>query len=273
MKDVLNELLAEKSFLAADDPRIERMKRETAPILYDFKNYSGKANLTNQTLTLRGTIPLENLHVPDQSYCPAGLTKGLSINAWLNADLKGLLQSDIHFKNYFLEKDILLKYYHGYVAVESGELISQYEPVITYEYNDEFEKVEHIEQKEVKVPEITVSLKGNAPALLRYLQKQNVISTDELLSRELFPLYAVYSNNNMDLLQLSTSEERVLPELSPVRGPYFLFADIDFNQIRKQKQFAFLDSYIAPLSRLKLKGTKQDAKTGKIELELLCNHF
>ncbi|MGY0035934.1 hypothetical protein [Pedobacter sp. NJ-S-72] len=150
---------------------------------------------------------MENLNVPDQSYRPDSLTKGLSINAWLNGDLKTLFKKDLHFKNSLLEKDTLLKYYNGYAALELGDPVNQYQPVITYEYNDEFEKVERIQQQEVKVPDITLSLKGKAPALLNYLQKQSIISPDEQLNKDLFPLYEVYSNNNTGLLQLSTSEK------------------------------------------------------------------
>jgi hypothetical protein len=272
VNDILNQLLTEKSYLAASDPRIERMKQQDAPLIYDFKTYSGQASLTDQALLLKGSFPLEDLHVPDQSYCPGSLTKGLSINAWLNADLKGLFRKDIHFKNYLLEKDTLLKYYKGYAAIESGDPVNQYQSVIIYEYNDEFEKIERIRQKEVKVPEITLSLKGNAPALVNYLQKQSIISPDEQLNKELFPLYEVYSNNNAGLLQLTTSEERLLPH-GQTTSPYFLFAAIDFNKIRKQNQFPLINSYIKYFSKLELKGTKHNAKTGKIELELMFNEY
>jgi hypothetical protein len=270
--DILNQLLGEKNFMAVSDPRIVRMNQEDAPVLYDFKTYSGQASLTAHTLTFKGSFPLGNLNVPDQSYCPDRLTKGLSINAWLNADLKGLFKKDLHFKNYSLEKDTLLKYYKGYAAIESGDPVNQYQPVITYEYNDEFEKVERIQQKEVKVPGITLSLKGNAPLLVRYLQKQAIISPDEQLNKELFPLYEVYSNNNTGLLQLSTSEQRLLPH-GQSASPYFVFAAIDFDKIRKQNQFPLLNSYIRYFSKLNLKGTKQNAKTGKIELELKFNEL
>jgi len=270
VNDVLNELLEDKSFLAVTDPRIEQLKEEDAPVVYNYKTYSGQASFTDHSFTLKGTFPLEDLNVPDQSYCPADLAKGLSINAWINADLKGLLKEDIHFKNYALKKDTLLKYYHGYAAIESGNLINQYQPVVTYEYNDEFEKVERIQQKEVKVPDITLSLKGNAPALLSYLQKQAVISPDEELNKDLFPLYEVYSNNNTGLLQLSTSEERILSH-NQAASPYFLFTEIDFDKIRKQNQFPLLNNCIGYFSKLEIKGTKKDAKTGKIELELKFN--
>ena len=103
VNDILNQLLAEGSYLAASDPRIVRMKQEDAPIIYNFKTYSGQASLTDHMFTLKGSFPLENLNIPDQSYCPDSLTKGLSINAWLNGDLKAL------FKKTFILKIIYWK--------------------------------------------------------------------------------------------------------------------------------------------------------------------
>ncbi|MGY0035935.1 hypothetical protein [Pedobacter sp. NJ-S-72] len=41
VNDILNQLLAERSFLPASDPRITRMKQEDAPIIYDFKTLFG----------------------------------------------------------------------------------------------------------------------------------------------------------------------------------------------------------------------------------------
>ncbi|QNK64363.1 hypothetical protein H7F33_07740 [Pedobacter sp. PAMC26386] len=270
VKDVLTELLNGKSFLAVTDPRIAKMKRQDAPVIYDFKTYSGQANFTGHTLTLKGTFPLNSLGVPDKAYCPAVFRKGLSINAWLNADLKGIFKKDIHFKDYVLERDTLLKYYHGYAALEAGNPINQYQPMVTYEYNDEFEKVEHIEQKKVKVPELTLALKGNAPALVNYLQEQSVISPDQWLNKELFPLYEVYSKNDYGTLQLSTSKIRLLPATRSA-SPYFIFAEIDFDKISKQNQFPLLNGYIRDLNKLELKATKQNEQTGKLELELKLN--
>jgi len=272
VNDILDQILAGKSFMPASDSRIRRMKQEDAPIIYDFKNYSGQASLTTRTLSLKGSFPLENLYIPDQAYRPDSLPKEISINAWLNADLKGLFKKDLHFKDYLLQKDTLLKYYDGYAAIELGNPVNQYQPVITYEYNDEFEKVERIRQKEVKVPEITLSLKGNAPALLSYLQKQAVINPDEQLNKELFPLYEVYSQHHSGLLQLSTSEKKPLPH-GQAPSPYFLFAAIDFDKIRKQNQFPLINNYIKYFSKLELKCTKKNAKTGKIELEIKLNEL
>ncbi|MBB6498714.1 hypothetical protein [Pedobacter cryoconitis] len=263
----LERLLNEKDQMIPGDQRVDRLKNQMADITYDFKTYTGAANFNDHILTLNGSFPLEELGVPDSSYQPAKLHQNLSMKMWLNADLRKVLQKDIRFKTYFLEKDSILKYYDGYTAVECGTLLSQYEPVVTYEYNDEFEKVEKKQLKEVKVPEISITCKIKSPALINYLQKQTIISSENKFNKELFPLYQVYSMHNSKLWQLSTNQTK---NLSPAlqTSPYFAFAAINFEQLRKQNQFPFLNTYTRYLKQLKLKATKQTPTDGKIELEL-----
>jgi len=263
----LERLLHEKDLMIPGDPRMERLKKQEADIAYDFKSYTGTANFNAHSLSLNGSFPIGALGVPDSSYAPANLQKGLSIKMWLNADLKNVLPQNLRFKTCFLERDTILKYYAGYTAVECGAMLSQYEPVITYEYNDEFEKVEKTQLKEVRVPAISITCKLKSPVLISYLQKQAIISPENRFNHELFPLYQVYSMHNSKFWQLSTNQTNPLPQtLQP--SSYFAFAAINFDQLRKQNQFPVLNSYMQYLKQLELKATKQNAIDGKIELEL-----
>lgn len=270
VNDIMGELLAGKSFLADTADRIVRMKKENAPIVYDFKNYSGQASFADHRILLTGTFPVQAFGVKDSLNRPAVVAKGLSVNTWINGDLSRLLTKDIRFKDYILEKDSLLKYYKGYAAIAVGNPVNQSQSAISYTYNDEFEKVEQVVHKEVKVPEITLSLKGNTAALIDYLQKKRVIDSDNQLNKELFPLYEVYGKYDNRMLQFSTNKARPIT-YAPVTTPYFLFAELDFDQLRKQNQFAIFNSYIKDLSSLKVKAIKQNRQVGKVEIELKFN--
>ncbi|MBB5645462.1 hypothetical protein [Pedobacter cryoconitis] len=270
VNDIMGELLAGKSFLADTADRIVRLKKEGAPIVYDFKNYSGQASLADHHILLTGTFPVEGFGVTDSLKCPAALAKGLSVNAWINGNLSGLLTKDIRFKDYILEKDSLLKYYKGYAAMEVGNSVNQSQSVISYTFNDEFEQVEQVVQKEVKVPEITLSFKGNTSPLVHYLQKQRVIGSDNQLNKELFPLYEVYGKYDNRELQFSTNKARPIASATVIT-PYFLFAELDFDQLSKHNQFTIFNSYIKDLSALKVKAIKQNREVGKVEIELKFN--
>lgn len=270
VNDIIGELLEGKSFLADTADRVVRLKKEDAPIVYDFKNYSGQASFANHRILLTGTFPVEGFGATDALNRPAGLAKGLSINAWINGDLSKLLTKDIRFKDYVLEKDSLLKYYKGYAAIEVGNPVNQSQSAISYTYNDEFEKVEQVVHKEVKVPEITLSLKGNTAAMVDYLQKKRVIDSDNQLNKELFPLFEVYGKYDNRALQFSTNKARPI-KFAALTTAYFLFAELDFDQLRKQNQFAIFNSYIKDLSSLKVKAIKQNRQVGKVEIELKFN--
>ncbi|RAJ31107.1 hypothetical protein [Pedobacter cryoconitis] len=270
VNDIMGELLAGKSLLADTDDRVARLKKQDAPIVYDFKSYSGQASLTDHGLLLSGTFPLKGLGVPDSCNRPEILAQGLSVSGWLNADLKGVLTQDVRFNGHVLEQDSLLGYYKGLLEFEVGNPVSQSQSVISYTYNDEFEKVEQEVKKEVKVPEITLSLKGNTSSLVSYLCKQGVIGTDNQLNRELFPLYQVYGQYDNQVFQLSTNQKRPMSS-AYVYTPYFFFAAIDFDQLRKQNQFTLLNSYIKDLSLLKVKASRQNHQSGKVEAELTFN--
>lgn len=270
VNDIMGELLEGKSFLTDKDVRIASLKKEDAPIVYDFKNYSGQASLEDHRILLTGTFPVEGFGVKGPLNRPAALAKGLSVNAWVNGDLRRLLTKDIKFKDDVLEKDSLLKYYKGYAAIEIGNPVNQSQSAISYTYNDEFEKVEQEVHKEVKVPEITLSLKGNTAALVDYLQMKRVIDSDNQLNKELFPLYEVYGKYDNRMLQFSTNKARPIT-FAPVTTPYFLFAELDFDRLRKQNQFAIFNSYIKDLSSLKVKAIKQNSQVGKVEIELKFN--
>ena len=270
VNDIMEELLSGKSFLADTADRIARLKKEDAPVVYDFKNYSGQASFADHRILLNGTFPVEDFGITDALNRPAAVAKGLSVNAWLNGRLSRLFTKDIRFKDYVLQRDSLLKYYKGYAAIEVGNTVNQSQPVISYTYNDEFEKVEQLVQKEVKVPEITLSLNGNTSSLVHYLQKQRVIGADNQLNKELFPLYEVYGQYDNRVLQFSTNKARPMISAVPTT-PYFLFAELDFDQIRKQNQFPVFNSYIKNLSSLKVKAIKQNHQVGKVEIELKFN--
>ncbi|AMP98429.1 hypothetical protein AY601_1512 [Pedobacter cryoconitis] len=267
VNDIMGELLAGKSFLADTADQVVRLKKEDAPIVYDFKNYSGQASFADHRILLNGTFPVEDFGVTGTLNRPVALAKGLSINAWVNGDLSRLFTKDIRFRDYVLERDSLLKYYKGYAAIEVGNPVNQSQSVISYTYNDEFEKVEQVVQKKVKVPEITLSLKGNIASLVHYLQKKKVIASENQLNKELFPLYEVYGQYDNRMLQLSTNKGRPMRS-AVVTTPYFLFAELDFDQIRKQNQFPVFNSYIKDLSSLKVKAIKQNHQVGKVEIEL-----
>jgi len=268
VKDVLNEMLEGRSFLSEQSPLIRRLKSEDGPISYTYKSYSGSLKVRDSTLVLEGTMPISKLDIPRQSYRLSSKKADLAAEVWLNARLKRLMiKNTLLMKGYTMEEDSLAKYYHGYAGMEVGKTITQHNELITYTYNDDFEKTEELKVSEVKVPEINVTLDGDARRLAAYMEAQLVINKEHKLCKDLFPLYDVYSTHNEDILQFSTNRDNKV-SAQPVKTPYFFFAEIDFNKIKQEQHFAFLDSYISHLSSLKARASKKNSNEGLVKIEL-----
>ena len=57
---------------------------------------------------------------------------------------------------------------------------TQIDSVVTYEYNDDFEKVEALTASKKQVPEINIQLSGNPSKLYNYLESTSIINNGKL---------------------------------------------------------------------------------------------
>lgn len=265
---VLTSMLDSRNFLTDKDAVMQQLKASDALVTYHYKNHSGDLKLKGNSILIGGSFPLEQLHIPDQSCMRSPFHKDAALQLWINSGL--ISPALLRFKNHSLERDTLSKYYGGLTTLEMGNTIKQENKVISYEFNDNFEKTAQVTVKEVPVPDISITMNGNAPALLRYLQQQQVVTADQQLNKDVFPLYQVYSKNNDGVLQFSTNKMKALCALTE-RTPYFFFVSADFNQIRKQHHFPFLNDYIGLFSRLKADAIKTSTETGLLQIELTFN--
>jgi len=267
---ILNDILKGRNTLKNSDPKIQQLKRSAAHFFYTDEKYSGEGNIKDNLLVMTGSFPIAGLGVPDQSVENMNLIGKPVLKIWLNADLKKFLhRQSLALKNFTIPLDSIAKNYGGYAALELGNYTTQENQEVTYDYNDDFEKVELLKTKKVKVPDFVGVMKGKAIPLVNYLQKNNILQNN-LVNKDLFPLYNVYTENDESILLFSTAKTVTKsPAISNTTS--FFSATIDFNQIRKFNQFPILNSYIDPFQYLKAKAKKQDASTGQFDLELKLN--
>ncbi|RYY44236.1 MAG: hypothetical protein EOO06_18470, partial [Chitinophagaceae bacterium] len=119
----------------------------------------------------------------------------------------GFFQNEYSVKGIQIEMDSVLKYYNGSLMLQVMPATTQVDSITSYEYDDNFEKVEKITVTTVKVPGIRLSLAAE-PALLAYLQKIGIVTEQQKLNREVFPLYEVHVWHQNGILRLSTEEAR-----------------------------------------------------------------
>lgn len=262
---ILNDLLEQKNMMDPRAPEMVALKKATGHLSWNFNEYSGKINFKDGQALVDCTFPISDLGIPGQTGYRNSFAKDAALKVWLNAGLTAFLaHQEFNFKNFNLQSDSLLKSYGAYVSLELGKNITQQEPVITYEYNDDFEKVAQTTLKATAVPHLKLSFGGNPDLMLKYLKMKNIINDTNQLNKELFPLYQVFSSRKDDGWQLSTKEgDNFQTEL--IRSPYFFYAAADFNRIKAQKQFPLLNSYLEPFTHLTLTATKLDAGKGRLQ--------
>lgn len=267
---ILNDILNGQHVLDSDDSKLQQLKKSGAHFSYTFDKYNGTGNIKDNLLVMTGSFPIAQLAVPDKSIQAVNLIPKPVLKIWLNAKLNNLLSHKVlNLKNFPLPLDSVANYYGGYAAVELGTYITQESEEVTYDYNDDFEKVEQVKTKKVKVPELTALIMGKTIPLVSYLYKNNILQ-DNMLNKDMFPLYNVYTGNDESKLLLSTAKTVRKPP-AIVSTPYFFAASIDFNQIRKSSQFPLIDSFIKSFYDLKATAKKQNASTGQFNLELKLN--
>lgn len=265
--DVMIDLLKKQNLLSADDHRLTKLKALKSHLAYVFNDCLGTGDFKKGQFHIEGDFGTEHFDVKGRSFSHRVFDKNAVIKMWLCAQPSSSKSyAVVKVKGFNVYPDSLLKYYNGYVDLEMGNLVSQTDTVITYEYNDNFEKEETLTPRTVKVPGINIAIAGNAVGLNNYLSRANVIAEDKV-NKELFPLYQLYVENNADGLMLSTEQNRMKSDLRK-GSPYFFYLDVDFEKLKAQGQFPVFEKYISLWSRLIVKANPETSQKNHFELDL-----
>ncbi|MGB4774983.1 MAG: hypothetical protein WBP45_07425 [Daejeonella sp.] len=254
--DILTDLLNHKNILTKDDDKIKRLKQTTNHIDYLSSTNAGFINFKDGEITLNAEFACPDSLMITNKNTHRIFSKDATLKMWLNAGInKFVNHRTFNLNNYALQTDSLLKNYTGYVDAEWINTVTQTDSVITYNYTDDFEKVEKLNLKEVQVPELSISLKGNANGLFNYLKNENIIQDDHRINKEFFPLYSVYASKNGDHFWLSTKKYSI-DHTSRENSNYFFFLEMNLDKIKSQNLFPLLNRYISNSSLLTAKAEK-----------------
>ncbi|PTT03115.1 hypothetical protein DBR11_03275 [Pedobacter sp. HMWF019] len=268
-KSILLDVLNKKNLLDERDQRLVSLLKIKAHLAYIFDAFSGSGKVKDNAISLEGSVPLGGLDVSGQPYVSTALDTDSDalVKIWLNAK-----PGDFHLDKLWtiggieLSADSLKKYYKGYADLVLHKSIKQTDTLITYAYNDDFEKTEQKELKEIRVPDMRMTFSAKTDGLLNYLKKQKAIE-GERLNKSLFPLYQVFDKSNDQIVQLSTNKDSKLKE--GIRNtPYFFSAEANINQLHKDNVFPLLNSYLEFFTHLTVKMKREDTKKAHLEMEM-----
>lgn len=263
----MQDLIHHQNLLPASDHRLSRLKDMDCHISFSEKNYEGSINFSDGEIHLLSTISTKALNIPDKASHKA-FNKESSILGWLNADLRPLFRyNNIKIKDRFqIHLDSIAEYAGYHLELEMLKTVTQKDTVVTYAYDDNFEKVEERNVEERNVPEVYLTFK-NTPSLLPYLQRQKIIDEKQKVNKEIFPLFDLYASKKDGHLELSSKESN--PGIIKVlESKQFLYLAIDFNKIRGQKIFSSFAKITEGFDSLIVSGKKADLRTGEIKASI-----
>lgn len=256
---ILKDLLKRKNIIADDDIRITRLKNNTNHLGYLNNKTELFANFNAGGISLGGSLPIaiknaQNIQLDSQS----------AIQFYLNAPIANFGKSNIYqIDNYTLNLDSIFKYHQGLTTFELIKTTKQIDTAITYDYNDDFEKVEQVSLRTVIVPEMILNMNSNGLGLANYLKSIAILDQGNVLNRKVFPLYAAYARYNNQSFSLSTTKEVKKQPHQRTEGSFYL--KIDFDQLRKNEALKLINQYFVSLQKLEIKTDHKAKLTGLIQ--------
>lgn len=248
--DVLADLLNRKNLMPEQDPKLSKLKALDQHLAYVFNEVTGTGEFKDGLIHMEGDFNFDGLQVKGKTFHHRIFEKDVMVKMWLNAwPALNKSYGEIQVKDHTIYPDSLLKYCAGYFDLELGSPVSQIDTVVTYEYNDDFEKEETLTPRTVKVPGVNGLVSGNAVGLMNYLHQAGLVQRT-VVNKNVFPLYQVYTQPEGSYLAWSTAKKQVVATSKSVT-PYFFYLEADLARLKVQ--FPLLEKYIGQASRLVIK--------------------
>ncbi|WP_118974183.1 hypothetical protein [Taibaiella koreensis] len=266
--ETLGRLLRQEDMIPVAESAFSKIKEQEGHITLLSEKGKGRLDFQQGAIVAALQWKAESLQTQEIPQPEANNGNALTLY-WLGLAPDWLEGKQFRIKDISISGDSLLAAHpHGFIF-EVGKTTVQKDSVISYDYNDDFEKVATVSVKESRVPGLRLQLLADAP-LYTYLQRIGILSRDSNTVRhKLFPLYKVHTGTAPGTLWASTATEAPLP-LSLAKGPFVFLIRADFDQLKQVPDLAWLNRYTAPFTSLSGVGRQLRDKTIDVSMKLNC---
>lgn len=220
--------------------------------LATFNFYDGKLKF-NSEFTSDQILPFEK---PQHRK----LNPNSSLSMWLNADFKIDKRSAVSSA-----KQRFLSFYKGYMDIEWLKTTNKKDTVVSFEFNDDFERIEKKQVIDRKIPQLYINMDADARAVTKYLVDSNLVDLSTgRISAATIPLYQIYFNSNGDQVQFNTVNKAAF-NIKKVPAEDFFHLHIDFEKLLKDASLPILTDKLLALKKLESKGRKIGTNQIKFE--------
>lgn len=267
---ILLNLLKQKDFVKINNSRFKELLKRKEHLAFNNKENNGWINFNNGIINFSNDFLTKDI-ILLRSVKHRKLSENTIMSFWLSGNFKPLRNKVYKYKNFSLNRDSLLKYYNGNVDFEWTNSIQQTDSIITYEYNDNFEKVEKVSLQNRNIPLFFANIETKTNGFKNYLAKQDLVNLDSnTINRNVFPLYKVFVNDNIEYLNFSTQKAKAI-NANKVSSEDFFYLNVDFIKLTKQLEMPVITNYFKVLKRFEIKGkTTNKGKAnlkGKLQLK------
>lgn len=248
--DVLHQKNTQK---VKESPLFNQLNNEEEHIIYTSDSSILIANFNRGELDLEGSIRSSML-IGKKKLKPKKFADNSLVKLWLAADIAPFIKKNRQFfDQHHVPADTLLRYYGSYLDFEwKNQQVIQKDTIITYDYNDDFERVEKRTIQEARVPEIYLALEAS-PHLANYIPKQ--------------VYYKFQSGTTADRLYFGTGASFKDDHVNSL-SRHFFYLFVNAEKLFSNEQFPQLKRYTAAMKSFTMKGGAEEDSLINLEGKL-----
>ena len=251
----LAEILLRTSMLEPDEHILDRLKSNTHDIALIDDDMVIGLDFLNNAIEVSGQLPSQIKN----SVRPISMLNELAtVHFTLSGDIPEIWQKPYSIHDITLPLDSLSKYYDGYTDIMLGGKVEQTDTMISYEYDDDFEKVEVKTLKKRLVPATHISISADAIEAKRLLNSSDIL-TDAKINRKIFPFYDLHlQGHDSTLLTLTNTE--LQSEITKVDSEKAFRLYVNFPALQDSTVWPAIFSKTSHMQSLLIEGSAQEGR-------------
>lgn len=268
--------LNHKSYFSEDDLIFDKIKKSEAPLTVStLKGDFFEFVVDGGSLRIQGELnKKKNLFKPFKATSVGSSI--ISVSGKLNTEIVAN-ELDKNLKKKFkklttLSLDSVINRWNGVVEGNLTSFIEKSDTIVTYEYDDDFNKIEKKEIQNTITPEVTLELQGED--LCNYLKEKEVIKrveNEDLLT--LMPLFTTYSFCKEDGLKFASVKRQKLAKETDGSNKFYLLFNVADYQQKDRGIYSFKSEYLDKVNTIQLLVTNNNQLKGTVELKNTSKNF
>ncbi|MDE0535919.1 hypothetical protein, partial [Tenacibaculum sp. L6] len=171
-----------------------------------------------------------------------------------------------------LSLDSIAAKWNGAMDFNFSSFVEKSDTIVTYEYDDDFNKVEKKEIQQTITPNVTFNAEGEG--LCEYLHEKEVIKqVDDNEVLTLMPLFTTYSFCKESGVQFASQKQPVLNEFKKLDDKFYFSFNVAQYQAKDRGIYSFKNNYLDKVQVLQLSVVNNNQLKATVKLKNTSKNF